>query len=214
MQSALHDDISEALGTSLTSPSPLRPITSHPVPDSIARPVSPTPTTKSVPAPSSRGKSPSFAQQPEPSRPGPTASTEKTGKSTWTSNLLGWNGSKRTSTHGAIFKANGGRRGSVGSIASQKTKGSTAEPRALPENAILDEVDEDAWRKGDGGSTPAIKAIVNATVSLIELAEPARSSRYTAHPHSGSVVHLGIIVCTVKLAHGLSCPFASVDRTG
>lgn len=35
-----------------------------------------------------------------------------------------------------------------------------------PENALMEEEDDEAWRKGEGGSCPAYRAIFLATVSL------------------------------------------------
>jgi hypothetical protein len=75
-------------------------------------------------------------------------------RASWTAGLWGWSGAKKQRP----------RKGSIGSIASQKVQ-TTSIQHALEEAAMTQEEDEQSWRKGDGGSPPSFRAIFLATVS-------------------------------------------------
>lgn len=82
-----------------------------------------------------------------------------TNRSSWTSGLWVWSGTKQTKSRT--------RRGSVGSVVSQAgTLGNVpeSEPRDDP-STPEGEGDEEPWRRGDGGSSPSFRAIFLATVS-------------------------------------------------
>ncbi|ORY35339.1 rab-GTPase-TBC domain-domain-containing protein [Naematelia encephala] len=172
-QVSIHDNLTEALSTSLTSNSPLGDFSSPPLlPSSKHRGTSPAPsTTRSL-----RAKSPSssisvpFASSPHESTSSSvpvsqTASIPQTakrnGRSSWTSGLWVWNTAKQPRP----------RKGSNGSTASLPPPitvnafGGTGTPvRGVPEEAVVDwEEDDEAWRKGDGGSSPSFRAIFLAT---------------------------------------------------
>ncbi|ORX38703.1 rab-GTPase-TBC domain-domain-containing protein [Kockovaella imperatae] len=198
-QNALHDDISEALGTSLTSPSPLKPSSSRPLPEITH--------TQSVPPPS-RSRFPALSPD-QSSKSVPLTEPAKSAKATWTSSLWGWNGTKRQ-TGSAERKA---RRGSVSSLASQPvgtSKTLTNEPRIGLEEAMEDG-DEEAWRKGDGGSTPSLRAIVNATRILTP--DPSSVLDSSAIPPNSLVAYLAHSLVSNARDEGLVSKVSTERRT-
>ncbi|OCF41132.1 hypothetical protein I317_05046 [Kwoniella heveanensis CBS 569] len=179
---SIHDNLTEAISTSLTSDSPLRDTPPRPSPfnpddRSSLRPSSPTPSTSRSIRPPSIASSISvpFPASPlEPSIPitntsSPSTSAsgtstpvgvKKANRTTWTSGLWVWGATKKPRP----------RQGSIGSIASMKqatTSGIGADFHVpLPRSGDYGTVDEevsDRRGQGDGGSSPAYKAIFLAT---------------------------------------------------
>ena len=87
---------------------------------------------------------------------------KRNNRSSWTSGLWVWNKPKPR------------RKGSFGSIMSQHT-GTPVSSHAVLKGDV-EEQDEDGWRRGDGGSPPAFRAIFLATVSKMigAFADPQR----------------------------------------
>ncbi|EIW67400.1 hypothetical protein TREMEDRAFT_11606, partial [Tremella mesenterica DSM 1558] len=84
----------------------------------------------------------------------PVAQGKKNNRTSWTSGLWVWSNGKPRRP----------RKGSIGSIASFGLGIGSPAPAGVPEeNEAPEEEDEYAWRKGDGGSSPAFKAIFLAT---------------------------------------------------
>lgn len=83
--------------------------------------------------------------------PGRTVRKRDAARSSWTSSLWGWGGS------GTAKKVSPkDRRGSISSLRAEIKAG----------NSVLEnDEDNEEWRKGDGGSSPAFRAIFLATVS-------------------------------------------------
>lgn len=167
---SIHEGLTEALSTSL-APDILSLDAGHtlsaipdapsvrswsPVP-STRRARSPTPSTRTVPVMSSSPAEGTSLYSVKSAEPPPIENSKRNqgNRSSWTSGLWVWsNGSKPKSTRP--------RKGSVGSVLSNAgTLGNVSE-------AVTDEIDsaddEEAWRKGDGGSSPAFKAVFLATV--------------------------------------------------
>ncbi|WVQ99801.1 hypothetical protein IAU59_006943 [Kwoniella sp. CBS 9459] len=179
---SIHDNLTEAISTSLTSDSPLRDIPVKPssyLDDrSSLRPSSPTPSTSRSIRPASIASSISvpFPASPlEPSIPINTSSSstgtsgtstpvgvKKPNRTTWTSGLWVWGATKKPRP----------RKESIGSIASinQNRAQATAISASSPYPRSGDQAQahsngdaDDTWREGDGGSSPAFKAIFLAT---------------------------------------------------
>jgi hypothetical protein len=179
LQISIHEDLNEALSTSLTSPSALLELPTYPT---LPRPPSPTPTTRS--ARSSRSIHPQFRPRSPTSsiRSIPIASTSlpqthrtsddvspttlkkpNPDRSSWASGLWVWSGKKPKL-----------RRGSAGSIRSNMTGNGIFEEGPVAAGGIGERFggvystgdDEDSWRRGDGGSSPSFRAIFLATVSF------------------------------------------------
>ncbi|OCF75968.1 hypothetical protein I204_03265 [Kwoniella mangroviensis CBS 8886] len=170
-QISIHDGLTEAISTSLTSNSPISEIPSNPlvISSDVAsvRSISPSPSNRKIRRPPSIASSlsapfpsspitptiPSTRSSGSPSgtnTPG-GAQAKKNNRSTWTSGLWAWSGAKKTISSDPV-----------------KEQGNAPIPTedistTIHESAIIDEDDPDAWRKGDGGSSPAFKAIFLAT---------------------------------------------------
>ncbi|WVW85860.1 hypothetical protein I302_107898 [Kwoniella bestiolae CBS 10118] len=171
-QASIHDGLTEAISTSLTSTSPISEMAPNPLPipndAASVRSLSPTPSHRgarrppsiasslSVPFPSSPVDPPDPATRSSNSISGTTTPVgppvKKNNRSTWTSGLWVWSGSK---------KSGPGNQTTLQPPA--KTTIPASNPTIDAESAILDEEDPEAWRKGDGGSSPAFKAIFLAT---------------------------------------------------
>jgi len=171
-QLSIHEGLTEALATSLTDTPSISHYANanHPVIQDTAsvRSMSPAPLTRRArsPTPSVRtvpdiSSSPSAAtslfsvKSAEPPLAG-SAKEYQANRSSWTSGLWVWsNGSKP--------KTSRPRKGSVGSIVSNTGTLRNVTEAAMDENNIPE--DDEAWRNGDGGSSPAFRAIFLATVS-------------------------------------------------
>ncbi|WWC93558.1 hypothetical protein V866_000393 [Kwoniella sp. B9012] len=171
-QISIHDGLTEAISTSLTSNSPISEIPSNPlvIPSDVssARSISPTPSNRKTRRPPSIASSLSVPFPSSPITPSipPTRSSDSTSgtdtsggaqakkniRSTWTSGLWVWSGAKKPVSSDQQVKGQGNP-----SIPTEETSLTTSE------SAITDEDDPEAWRKGDGGSSPAFKAIFLAT---------------------------------------------------
>jgi hypothetical protein len=170
-QISIHEGLTEALSTSLApdlsslyagnASHSIRDAASvrsmSPAPSNRSRARSPTPSTRTVPAMSSSPAAGSSLYSVKSAEPPPiiTGKRNQGNRSSWTSGLWVWsNASKPKSTRP--------RKGSVGSVLSNAgTLGDVSEAVSDgPDTAD----DEEAWRKGDGGSSPAFKAIFLATV--------------------------------------------------
>jgi hypothetical protein len=158
-QISIHEGLTEALSTSLAPDlsSPYAGNASHSIRDAASvRSMSPAPS-RTVPAMSSSPAAGSSLYSVKSAEPPPigTGKRNQGNRSSWTSGLWVWsNASKPKSTRP--------RKGSVGSVLSNAgTLGDVSEAVSDgPDTAD----DEEAWRKGDGGSSPAFKAIFLATV--------------------------------------------------
>nr|XP_031860049.1 uncharacterized protein CI109_004412 [Kwoniella shandongensis]KAA5527121.1 hypothetical protein CI109_004412 [Kwoniella shandongensis] len=170
---SIHDGLTEAISTSLTSDSPMQDFPSNPlVLPPPHRSTSPVPSTSrsiqprspsssiSVPFPydspiTSTTQSRSTDSSSGLATPNASTSTSKgTNRQSWASGLWVWNASKKSRP----------RKGSIGSIASSHHVVASPAVQQLPsESAVMDEDDEENWRKGDGGSSPAFRAIFLAT---------------------------------------------------
>ena len=169
-QISIHEGLTEALSTSLApdvssiyagnAASSIRDAASvrsmSPAP-STRRARSPTPSTRTAPAMSSSPAAGSSLYSVKSAEPPPVGTSKRNqgNRSSWTSGLWVWsNASKPKSTRP--------RKGSVGSLLSNAgTLGDVSEAGMDgPDSAE----DDEAWRKGDGGSSPAFKAIFLATV--------------------------------------------------
>lgn len=126
---------------------------------STRRARSPTPSVRTVPAIASSPAAGTSLYSVKSAEPPPIGSSKRNqgNRSSWTSGLWVWsNGSKPKSTRP--------RKGSVGSVLSNAgTLGDVCEGTADGMEAVDD---DEAWRKGDGGSSPAFKAIFLATACL------------------------------------------------
>ncbi|RXK40181.1 hypothetical protein M231_02455 [Tremella mesenterica] len=173
-QLSIHDGIADALSSSLAPDSllnaPVPPQTISSIAQSI-RSSSPAPSVRShLSQTSRRTKSPLLshpstlptASPPIPHAPlpdpdpmsTPVAQGKKNNRTSWTSGLWVWSNGKPRRP----------RKGSIGSIASFGLGIGSPAPAGVPEeNEAPEEEDEYAWRKGDGGSSPAFKAIFLAT---------------------------------------------------
>lgn len=164
-QISIHDDLNEAISTSLTSSSSLREVPSRTSALSIPQSEHPSlsPTTSRFPAgfsPSSSNSIPFTSASVDPHQPDVDAASinenndRKSSRQSWASGLWVWGNKKSSVT----------KKSSMGSIASANrpvTPSSNAIPRSTPE----DEDEDETWRKGDGGSSPSYRAIFLATVS-------------------------------------------------
>ena len=168
-QISIHEGLTEALSTSLApdvsslyagnASSSIRDAASvrsmSPAP-STRRARSPTPSTRTVPAMSSSPAAGTSLYSVKSAEPPPVGTSKRNqgNRSSWTSGLWVWsNASKPKSTRP--------RKGSVGSLLSNAgTLGDVSE--AVTDGP--DSADDEGWRKGDGGSSPAFKAIFLATV--------------------------------------------------
>ncbi|KAK8854964.1 hypothetical protein IAR55_003704 [Kwoniella newhampshirensis] len=170
---SIHDGLTEAISTSLTSDSPIHDLSSKPFPsEATHRPSSPAPSTtrsirprspaSSISVPFSYdppGASSNYARSIDSTSsvaiPNVTPSTSKPiNRQSWASGLWAWNASKKTRP----------RKGSIGSIASSvHVPSSPIVQQSASESALVDEEDEEGWRRGDGGSSPSFRAIFLAT---------------------------------------------------
>ncbi|KIR80605.1 hypothetical protein I306_02059 [Cryptococcus gattii EJB2] len=162
-QISIHDDLNEAISTSLTSTSSLREVPSRASALSIPQSELPSlsPTTSRFPAgfsPSSSNSIPFTSTSVDPHQPDVDAASinenndRKSSRQSWASGLWVWGNKKSSVT----------KKSSMGSIASANqpvTPNSNAIPRSTPE----DEDEDETWRKGDGGSSPSYRAIFLAT---------------------------------------------------
>ncbi|KIR36411.1 hypothetical protein I352_01360 [Cryptococcus deuterogattii MMRL2647] len=162
-QISIHDDLNEAISTSLTSSSSLREVPSRTSALSIPQSEHPSlsPTTSRFPAgfsPSSSNSIPFTSASVDPHQPDVDAASinenndRKSSRQSWASGLWVWGNKKSSVT----------KKSSMGSIASANrpvTPSSNAIPRSTPE----DEDEDETWRKGDGGSSPSYRAIFLAT---------------------------------------------------
>ncbi|WWC63060.1 uncharacterized protein I303_105659 [Kwoniella dejecticola CBS 10117] len=168
-QDSIHDGLTEAISTSLTSISPIHEMASRPLKlqsdKASLRSLSPTPSARrtrrppsiasslSVPFPSSpiNTSAPANGVSDPPSGiDTPTSLTKaKSNRSTWTSGLWVWSGAKKSS----LPKT-------PGRTSSADQPGPSASALAY---SNTDDSDSESWRKGDGGSSPAFKAIFQAT---------------------------------------------------
>jgi hypothetical protein len=172
---SIHEGLTEALSTSLAPDvsSLYAGNASHSIRDAASvrskspapssrRAQSPTPSTRTVPAISSSPAAGSSLYSVKSAEPPPIGSSKRNqgNRSSWTSGLWVWsNASKPKSTRP--------RKGSVGSVLSNAgTLGDVSE--AVSDGPDSAE-DDEAWRKGDGGSSPAFKAIFLATVRPFRL---------------------------------------------
>ena len=169
-QGLIHDDLTEALSTSLASPSHLPhplPVPSPPRPSSV-RTRHHRSSVSSVPG----------AVPPSPVLPSSASIAESTvsnsdsvaqkaaHRSSWTTGLWVWNKGKARQRKGSA--------GSVASVQQQQiptghrdgigTRVTSGSAR-VNESAIIDEDEDESWRRGDGGSPPSFRAIFLATVS-------------------------------------------------
>ncbi|WRT68185.1 uncharacterized protein IL334_005160 [Kwoniella shivajii] len=177
-QMSIHDGLTEAISTSLTSDTGLHPGASnafYTVKDtSSIRSSSPTPSHRRAMRPSSIASSLSVPFPSSPITPNPPtavgsrsfgqvtkpkgfveAESRKSTASTWTSGLWVWNTGKKPG-------------GKNGTIDKHQPTGSalTSDPtsRLITKSTIeTDDGESDVWRKGDGGSSPSFKAIFLAT---------------------------------------------------
>lgn len=159
---SIHEGLSEALATSLNDDRshmvPAESIRSSSPGPSIHRAKSPAGSVRTVPV-SSSSPAPSLYNVKSADTPASTGNRRNNGhRASWTSGLWIWSGGtgqRQTKTRP--------RKGSVGSasvISQAGTLGNVVEDTS----ALVDDVDEEAWRKGDGGSSPAFRAIFLATV--------------------------------------------------
>ncbi|XAO21799.1 hypothetical protein I312_100555 [Cryptococcus bacillisporus CA1280] len=162
-QISIHDDLNEAISTSLTSTSSLREVPSRTSALSIPQSELPSlsPTTSRFPAgfsPSSSNSMPFTSASVDPHQPDVDAASinenndRKSSRQSWASGLWVWGNKKSSVT----------KKSSMGSIASANqsvTPSSNAILRSTPE----DEDEDETWRKGDGGSSPSYRAIFLAT---------------------------------------------------
>ncbi|WWC90928.1 uncharacterized protein L201_005866 [Kwoniella dendrophila CBS 6074] len=174
-QISIHDGLTEAISTSLTSNSPINEMSSKPLvvatDVSSLRSISPTPSNRRNRRPPSIASSlsvpfPSSPVEPyaPPTRPPnqtsgsstPIGSTsKKSNRSTWTSGLWVWSGGRKTAPSDTQTKRS--------DSPNLSTKPTPSLPSKIAEPVITDEDEPEAWRTGDGGSSPAFKAIFLAT---------------------------------------------------
>jgi hypothetical protein len=178
LQLSIHEGLTEALSTSLDTDTavavgqPLgQPVayraaslrTSSPAP-TLPRSKSPAPSVKTLPITtpySTAGPSLYSTKSAEPPTQAESGKRNQSNRSSWTAGLWVWSG-------GAKPKAGRSRKGSIGSVVSQAgTLGDVAESEGVRTMDMVPGDEEESWRKGDGGSTPAFAAIVLATVSLL-----------------------------------------------
>lgn len=161
---SIHEGLSEALATSLSTDRPhvveqnpsLRSLSPGP---SIRRNQSPAPSVRTVPGvPSSpAGGASLYSIRSADPNIGTTAAVRRStaNRSSWTSGLWVWSGAKQRQ-----------RRGSAGSLLSQAgTLGNVTEDQHREITLPDAEEKQEVWRKGDRGSAPSLRAIFLATVS-------------------------------------------------
>ena len=165
---SIHEGLSEALATTLSTDQTqiieqAASIRSSSPGPSIRRPKSPAPSVKTMPIIPSSPAGGASLYSVRSADPGstiePTSKKSNGNRSSWTSGLWVWSGSGSKQTKMRP------RKGSIGSVLSQAgTLGNVVEdePPVGPRDAGDD---EEAWRKGDGGSPSSFRAIFLATVS-------------------------------------------------
>lgn len=165
-QISIHDDLNEAISTSLTSTPSLREIPSRSSALSIPQPELPSlsPTTSRFPAgfsPSSSSSVPFTSTPVDLHQPDVDAASinenndRRSSRQSWTSGLWIWGNKKSSVT----------KRSSMGSIVSANHPVPPS-PNAIPRSTPEHEDEDETWRKGDGGSSPSYRAIFLATVSV------------------------------------------------
>ncbi|OWZ43504.1 hypothetical protein C351_02880 [Cryptococcus neoformans c8] len=162
-QISIHDDLNEAISTSLTSTPSLREIPSRSSALSIPQPGLPSlsPTTSRFPAgfsPSSSSSVPFTSTPVDLHQPDVDAASinenndRRSSRQSWTSGLWIWGNKKSPVT----------KRSSMGSIVSANHPVPPS-PNAIPRSTPEHEDEDETWRKGDGGSSPSYRAIFLAT---------------------------------------------------
>jgi hypothetical protein len=220
-QVSIHEGLTEALSTSLAPDlSSIYHLGSNP-PQSIqdaasVRSMSPAPSTRRAQSPTPSGRTiPVVSSSPatgsslypiksaEPPSGG-SAKRNQGNRSSWTSGLWVWsNGSKPKSTRP--------RKGSVGSVLSNVgTLGDVAES-GTGETDTADE--EDAWRKGDGGSSPGYRAIFLATVCWSYPEEFVIRADVVALDHARPAIYPRVSRYTFHIPYRLPSAFAGIDGT-
>ncbi|WWC71777.1 uncharacterized protein I206_105736 [Kwoniella pini CBS 10737] len=172
-QISIHDGLTEAISTSLTSISPIHDMTANPLAltgdKASMRSISPIPSARksrrppsiasslSISFPSSPVNTSEAAPRSSAVSIGPSkqsgASNSQNNRTNWASGLWVWSGGKRSTPPHP----------SKGANTPALSATSTPTVAEVSESAIIDEDDVEAWRKGDGGSSPAFKAIFLAT---------------------------------------------------
>ncbi|ODN96372.1 hypothetical protein L198_04086 [Cryptococcus wingfieldii CBS 7118] len=160
-QISIHDNLNEAIATSLTSTSSLRHIPEQSISNTKSLPstIAPSPSTSSrrrplspasglsVPAPSAS----SDGLEEEDKDISGTTSREN--QKSWTSGLWVWSNKKSIKS----------RKGSISSFASSYPTSSDFGAPAQANAAAGNNDDDEIWRKGDGNNTPSFTAIFLAT---------------------------------------------------
>lgn len=212
-QISIHDDLNEAISTSLTSTPSLREIPSRTsvlnIPQSELPSLSPT--TSRFPAgfsPSSSNSIPFTSTPVDLPQPDADAASinenhdRKSSRQSWTSGLWVWGNKKNSVT----------KRSSMGSVASVNQPVPPS-PNAIPRSTPEHEDEDEAWRKGDGGSSPSYRAIFLATVSVsASSAVHDIDCMRTAHTYSGPFFHPCTHRNAAKTSYCPTCTFPSQQR--
>ncbi|WVQ84107.1 hypothetical protein IAT38_006252 [Cryptococcus sp. DSM 104549] len=191
-QMSIHDGLADAISTSLTSTSSIpHPSNALHIPDPTSptpsifrsarhRSIA---SSASVPFPSTP-RDPSQASQTQALEPPSAAAPSRASRQSWASGLWVWNAKKpprvRKNSSGSVASVSASASASASASQSQSQLQSAAgSTPGLPANGggwgglggvggvqsavVGDEEDEEAWRRGDGGSSPGFRAVFLAT---------------------------------------------------